>query len=170
MFLPALWLGCFKQIPHHPHKKYIGDFQLQGSAWQWQTLLQFLKVPLTQALAPTVPSACHGLTTVLQLELYCCPPPAPPQMFSFSDAQISTSNPLPLLSLFHGVLSLLRSLSILVFPCPLYYSLKTSSLPNFPFSQAGNLFFFSPSPVPGTFLSSHRVISFLLPCPSSTRF
>lgn len=52
-FLPALWLDCFKQILHHPHKKYIGDFKLQGSDWQWQILLQFLQVPLTQALAPT---------------------------------------------------------------------------------------------------------------------
>lgn len=30
LFLPALWLGCFKQIQHHSHKKYIGDFKLQG--------------------------------------------------------------------------------------------------------------------------------------------
>lgn len=56
-FLPALWLDCFKQILHHPHKKYIGDFKLQGSDWQWQILLQFLQVPLTQAFAPTC-SAC----------------------------------------------------------------------------------------------------------------
>lgn len=43
MFLPALCLGCFKQIPHHPYKRYIGDFKLQGSAWQWPILLQFLQ-------------------------------------------------------------------------------------------------------------------------------
>lgn len=94
MFLPALWLGCFNQIPQHPYKKYIGDFQLQGSAWQLQILQKFLQVPLTQALAPTVPSACHVLTTVLQLELYCCSPPALHGFFWFSDAQISTSNPI----------------------------------------------------------------------------
>lgn len=43
MFLPALCLGCFKQIPYHPYKRYIGDFKLQRSAWQWPILLQFLQ-------------------------------------------------------------------------------------------------------------------------------